>query len=112
MDELTGDWKFDDFLLFMLIYAASADLKITQDEKGLIISRFGDEWYSKMLTLFSDNTDFDNFMILHEFKDRFLEDNKNLDRVMDSIKEIFYADGEFSTNERNVEIAIKSILES
>ena len=112
MDEITNNWEFDDFLLFILIYAAFADLKITDDEKGLIISKFGEGRFNEKLNLFKNNTDFDNFMILHEFKDNFLEDNKNLDKVMNSVKEIFYADGDFSTNERNVEIAIKSILEN
>jgi hypothetical protein len=112
MDEQTGNWGFDDFLLFILIYAAFADLKITDDEKGLIIAKYGEGRFNEMLSLFKNNTDFDNFMILHEFKDNFLEDNENLDKVMKSVQEIFYADGDFSVNEKNVEIAIKSILDS
>lgn len=110
MEEIMKDWGYDDFIYFILIYAAFADMKISEEEENLIKFKTGDEKFHELKHMYENNTDFDNFMVLHEFKDQYIKNDVDLEKALTEIRNIFYADGEFSEGEKNVEIAVRTIL--
>jgi hypothetical protein len=111
VEEKIANWEYDDFLHFLLIHAASSDLNISDDEKKLIIETATEDKYHELLEFYQNNSDFENMLILHEFKDKYLNSPDKIDEVFTKVEDLFYADGEFSINEKNLNIALRMIFE-
>jgi len=111
MNEKIASWEYDHFMNFLLLHAASSDMEISNKEIDIIKSNMTEEQYNELVELYENNSDFENMLIIHEFKDRFLTSQDKIDEVLSKVEDLFYADGEFSTNERNLNIALKMIFE-
>jgi hypothetical protein len=111
MEEITKNWTYDDYLHFLLIHAAYSDLNIADEEKEHIVKTANAEKYEELLEFYRNNTDFENMLILHDFKDKFLDTDEKVADVFNKIEDLFYADGEYSINEKNLSIALRMIFE-
>ena len=111
MEEVIENWEYDDFLHFLLIHAALSDFEISDDEKDLIIKTATEDKYHELLEFYHKNSDFENMIIIHEFKERFLNSPEKIEEVFQKVDDLFYADGEFSINEKNLNITLKMIFE-
>lgn len=111
MEEKIKNWEYDDFLHFLLIHAAYSDMEISDKEKEMIKKTATEEKFDDLIDFYENNSDFENMLILHEFKDRHLTSQEKIDEVFNKVEDLFYADGEFSSNEKNLNIALKMIFE-
>ena len=57
----THNWSSDDFLCFMLLYAAHADQHFDPAEREAIVKRCGEATLEKMNAIFLDMDDFGRF---------------------------------------------------
>lgn len=111
MEENYENWSFDDFVLFLLVHAAASDLHISKEEEDHIKSKYTDEHYQEMRNLYKSHTDFDNMLIIHHFKDEVLTSDEEKQKVYDTVEELFHVDGEYSADERNLMVALKTIID-
>ncbi len=111
MEEKIANWEYDDFLNFLLIHAAFSDLEISFREKKMIKKTASEDKYQELLEFYKYNSDFENMLIIHEFKDKYLTSKEKIDEVLNKVEDLFYADGDFSTNEKNLNIALRMIFD-
>lgn len=111
MEEKIKDWSYEDFLHFLLIHCANSDMDVSENEMNMIKKTASEAKYAELSEFYDNNTDFENILILHEFKDRFLTDEDKIQEVFTKVEDLFYADGDFSINEKNLNIALRMIFE-
>lgn len=111
MEENFEDWSFEDFVLFLLVHAAASDLKITEEEEEHIINKYTKEHYNQMRELYKTHTDFDNMLIIHHLKDEILKTDEEKEKVYNNVEELFHVDGDYSADEKNLMVALKTILD-
>ena len=104
------DTTRDDFMTFILIYAAHVDLEFKAVEKEFIIKRFGKDCFARMNELFDQGTDYDNIQWIKEHKDRFIQSEDDKKALVASMVRLFSADGEFDLLERNMAAMINRLL--
>lgn len=100
------EYDFKDFVTYLMIYAAYSDLELTGDEKKFIIKKVGQHRYDKMDTLFQSQNDKEVIDFILKMKKIHVDKDGSKD-MLQILKDVFFADGEFSTLEQNVYLSLK-----
>jgi len=106
MTEITRN----EFMTFILIYAAHVDLEFKAVEKKFIIDRFGQDCFAKMNELFDQGNDYENIEWIKEHKEEFIKTDDDKKTLVASMVRLFSADGEFDLLERNMAAMINRLL--
>jgi replicative superfamily II helicase len=101
-----SEYSFQDFIAYLMIFAANSDLEFTDDEKEYIIKKVGRFEYEKMLTLFESHNDYESIEFILELKKVYV-DEEGHDDMMSLLKKVFFTDNEFSTLEQGVFLALQ-----
>jgi hypothetical protein len=110
MKDIYKNWNFDEFLNFIMYYAAMADYNVTPEEKDLIVRHLGNDKYNEVKVFHSQNSDYDNIRAIYYFKEKFCSDQANLQKVYSVVAEVFDADGVYNFYERNMKRALDMLL--
>jgi hypothetical protein len=98
-------YTFQDFIAYLMIFAANSDLEFTTDEKEYIINKVGRFQYEKMNTLFQSHSDYEAIEFILELKKEYVDADGNED-MLALLKRVFFTDNDFSTLEQNTLIAL------
>lgn len=102
--------EYQEFLAYLFLYGASADLVIKQKEEDLILERVGKESYEKAKSVFEDKSDYERLQVILSHKEKFYPDDEAKEKILDQLKELFMADKDFSVMEQNIFRILKRIL--
>jgi hypothetical protein len=61
-------WNFQEFSAFLMLYAASADLKVTSDEKEAILQKVNEESYEKIWKVYHSISDINKINLIISYK--------------------------------------------
>lgn len=100
------EYDFKDFVTYLMIYAAHSDLVLTDDEKIFITKKVGQHRFDKMATLFESQNDKEVIDFILKMKEIYVDKDGAKD-MLKILKEVFFADDEFSTLEQNVYLSLK-----
>lgn len=99
-----------EFLAYLFLYGASADLVIQKEEINLILERVGKERYEKALGLFEGKSDYERLQFILAHKEQHFSTPEEKEKLLSQLKEIFYADKDFSVMEQNIFRILQKIL--
>lgn len=105
-----SQYSFEDFIAYVMIYAAEADFVITEEERAHIIFKVGSEEFERMLLLFESNSDMQAIEFILAMEKRHVEKGAEGD-LMQVIRDVMFSDGEFDTLERNVFTALERLVQ-
>lgn len=100
-----AEYSFQDFIAYLMIFAANSDLEFTDEEKEYIIKKVGRFEYEKMLALFESHSDYQAIEFILNLKKVYVDPEGNED-MLSLLKRVFFTDNEFSTLEENTLIAL------
>lgn len=104
------DWNYTEFVTFLLIYAAHADVEFTDDERQHITAYAGPAVFEKMEAIFNDNTDIEVLQIIQSFKGVYYPTVAQKDELIARMIVLFEADGDHSHLEKNLTTFLKHLL--
>lgn len=104
----TVDYSLNDFLAYVMIYAADADFVITEDEEAHIRSVVGDNSYVQMLDLFDSHNDVETLDFISTLKKQYVDETSN-ESILKIVKEVFLVDGYFAASEKALYEALKHL---
>ena len=105
-----GSWSFDEFLAFLLIYASHADINFSKEEKDLILRKVTPETFEKMYNHFMKLTDYQALESILSYKDLYYATNGEKVHLFDELKDLFHADGEFSSLEKELLMFLERLM--
>jgi len=105
------EWNYDEFIAFVMLYAANADYEIVEDEKELIIGKVGEQEYKQLLKFASGNHDTENINIILELKKKYITTKEDLADLFDQINEVINADGVVNLYEKNMNNALHFLFD-
>jgi hypothetical protein len=109
---MSQDWIREDFLCYVLLYAASADLVIGEEEEDYIKSQVGDEAYAAIKKEFDHDNDAQRIHKIMNFSEGEDFDKEYCDIVLNDIDDLFLSDGNYSHWEKNIARALKRLMNS
>lgn len=95
-----SNYSFNDFLTYILIYAANIDAEYKSNEIEHIVHFYGDESFLKMSDVYDAHTDSESIEFLRSLKSEFSDETDFHQKVKDAIEEVFKADGDYSDIEK------------
>ena len=103
-------WNFEEFSAFLMLYAASADLKVTSDEKEAILQKVNEETFDEIWKEYHSMSDINKINIILSYKGLYFPTAERTNELLDLMKKEFMADGEFSLLEQNLMRILKKLL--
>ena len=110
MENLKIDWTKDEFLAYLLIYAAQANQVETKEEKEFIESRFGSKILKKIYKEINSDNDYQRIqkVMVYTYQNNYL--SQELDNLLKEIKELLLCDGRFDVTEQALYYYLKKIF--
>ena len=103
-------WNFQEFSAFLMLYAASADLKVTSDEKEAILKKVNEDTYEEIWKEYHSMSDINKINLILSYKGLYYPTAERTNELLDLIKTEFMADGEYSLLEKNLMRILKKLL--
>ena len=101
---------YQEFLAYLFLYGASADLVISDTEIQLILERVGRERFDKAKALFEGKSDYERLQFILAHKEAHFPTEEEKSKVLSQLKDLFYVDKEFSVMEQNFIRILQKIL--
>lgn len=108
--EYQTDWSRDELKAYVLLYCAHADIVESKAEKNMIIDKVGEEKYEVIHKEFDKDNDYQSIQKIQSTLDRFDYSKGEIEELFEEIKELFLADGEYETMERNIEMVLQHLF--
>ena len=101
----------DEFRVLVMLYAASIDSNIHQDEVDEILQKTDDTTYQKMKKAFQNMSDMEILTCIQKNKSQYLADDGERQQLFDDVKSIIAADGYHSAMENHLTRVLKKVLD-
>ncbi len=90
------DWTYDQFITFLLIHASYADLEFSESERQAILSKVDLNIFEEVNAFYNKLGEYECLDFIMSHKQQFIPNKEEKQKIMDTLSEHFYADGEVS----------------
>ncbi len=104
------NWNYEEFLCFLLIHSSYADMEFSNDEKVLIINKYGEETYHKMNNIYDDMGDYEKLETILKYKGVYYPTTDRKGEILNEIDKLFEADGNYSKLEKTQMLFLNKLL--
>ncbi|MBN1340811.1 MAG: hypothetical protein JXA03_15895 [Bacteroidales bacterium] len=103
-------WSKEDFLAYVLIYAAYADFEINPQEREFILKKVERDEFDKILKIYRKHSDIEKAETVRLLAARYCKDLEDKCQIRKDIIKLFFADKDYTIMEKNFFIVIKKIM--
>jgi hypothetical protein len=96
------EWNYDEFVTFVLLYASHVDMDFSEEERAKITERLPSATFDKMYATFQDMSDYEALQNILSYKGLYYPTPERKKELLDKIKLVFFADGDYSVMEREL----------
>jgi len=107
---MTVQLNYQEFLAFVLLYASHVDMEYSEDEKSMVKSLVSEKDYDKLFEEFNNMSDFSALQVIIDHKGLYYPTADRKAELLSKIKELFFADGEYSVMEQEVMHFLEKLL--
>ena len=107
---MKNNWSYNEFLAFALLYASHADIEYSREEKNVIESLVPNEKYKGLYDLFSGMSDYSALQAILSYKSQYFDTVDKKNNLLSKIKELFHADGHYSSIENEFYLFLEKLL--
>lgn len=100
------NWSENEFLTFIMLYAANMDAEYSDEEKSMIQKLLNKERYVNVRDVFRSLNDVQCINLITSFKGLYFPTNARTEEMLSKLDSLFESDGDYS----RVESACRSML--
>lgn len=104
------NWNYNEFVTFLLIYAAHADVDYSVDEQDFIKGMIDDASYQKIYGAFEGMTDIQVLNTIASYKGKYFPTSTQKQELIAKIEQLFRADGDYSSMEKTLKLFLDHLL--
>lgn len=108
----TIDWTRDELVAYILLFAANSDFKENNKERNVIISLVDMNTFQEIHDEFDSDNDYQGIKKIMASLEQHNYEKDDIDILMEDIKVLFFSDGEFNINERNMFKCLERLFKS
>jgi hypothetical protein len=106
----TQEYTYEEFVSFLLIYAAHADVEYTEREQAFIKAKVSEASYEKVYSDFNSMTDIKVLQLIESYKDQYYSTPEQKTKLMGHVQALFDADGNYSSMEKTLKLFLDHLL--
>ncbi|HOE04350.1 MAG TPA: hypothetical protein PLZ52_03970 [Bacteroidales bacterium] len=110
MENIENTWTYEEFLAYVLFYAANADLEIKPEEREYIIEKVDTKIYSSIKKEFGKDNDYWQLEKIRSYCSANLKTAECREKLYADIEALLASDGKYSSIEKNFFNALKKVL--
>ncbi len=110
MSNSSTHWSKNELQAYILLYCANANFTESPEEIALIKSKVDAKNYKEIHKEFDNDNDYQSIEKIIDAVDRLNLSDKQIDKMIMEIKELFMADGDFDAAEKALFSGLKHIL--
>ncbi len=107
---MNPDWDKEQFLAYVLLYAAFADLQLDPSEEDYIQEKVGKSEYDEVKKEFIADSDKDKAYKIIAYSQGEDFDNEYVQMVLNDMDDLFLADGEYTHWEKAIKRALMRLM--
>ncbi len=111
MSDFSTNWNKKELSAYILLYCANANFSETEEEIEMIRSKVDAGDYKSIRKEFQKDNDFQSISKIKEAVKRLGYSATQIDALIDEIKSMFLADGNFDQSEKTLFFGLKKLLE-
>ena len=110
MEDIKLSWTKDEFLAYLIIYAAQINQIETEEEKEFIESRFDSKTLEKIYKEINSDNDYQRIqkVMVYTYQNNYL--SQDLDDLLHEIKELLLCDGRFDATEQALYLYLEKMF--
>lgn len=108
--KINPDWDKEQFLTFVLLYAAFADLQITEEEEEFISSKTSADDYADVKKTFMSHSDMERAQMISSYSEEEEFDSEYAQIIKNDMEDLFLSDGEYTQWEKNIGRALVRLM--
>lgn len=106
----TIDWTYNDYLTYLLLFAAREDYEVDKEEIDWIINRVGEEEYLKVNEIFKQHEETEHLEVIQNLGKEYCQDGDCKEKILADLKQLFISNGKFSDLEQVLFIGLRKLL--
>lgn len=110
MEKPVESWSYNDFMAFLLMYAASADFQLADEEKEMLFSKVDLKDYRHVHRLFERQNDYQRLETIRSFRGRYYKNEADREKLLKELKDMFLADNRYDSVEKGFFMGLRRIL--
>jgi thiosulfate/3-mercaptopyruvate sulfurtransferase len=100
----------NEFMMYLLLYAAHADFKLTEEEKSLITSTACNNTYSNVFRQFEQDNDYARLNTILSYRQQYYPKEDDVERVLAAVARLLGCDDKVTLQERYFFKRLKQLL--
>ena len=104
------NWTKNELVAYILLYAANSDFSESNDERNIIISKVDMNQFQRIHKEFENDNDYQSIQKIINGIEAHNYSKDDISELMVDLKAMFFADGEFDTQEQSMFLLLKKIL--
>ena len=97
-----NQWTKEEFLVYLMLYAANIDGKITAKEQKIICGKVGQTMYGEVFETFETHNDSVCIQNILGYKEKYLNATEDVKKIIEEMTGIFMEDGKISNTEQHI----------
>jgi hypothetical protein len=103
-------WSSEEFIAFVLLYAAEADMECTDEERAYIKTGIDDAHLDVVEATYTKLSDFERISVIKSYHPQYFATPEQKSELLKKVEGLFQADGEFDILEHNMYRMLQKIL--
>lgn len=104
------NYNYQEFLAFVLLYAAHVDIEYSIEEEEKIKALVSNKSYANIYDDFNNMSDYAALQRIINYKGLYYPTTERKEELLSKIKELFYSDGDFSKMEKELLVFLNKML--
>ena len=89
-----------EFLVYVAIHAAYADMRLSDNEVHQIILKFGEDIFYRVKDLYESHSEYENLKTISTLKEKYYPGEQGTQLILNHMMETFNADGDYNRMEK------------
>ena len=106
----TANWTKDDYKGFVLLYAASVDAEVREEELDMIKGILGEERTKKLQKGVSKLSDYEYLQLIEDLRPTYFPGSEGKAQLLGEVVALFKSDGDYSQFEQVIARNLKRLL--
>jgi uncharacterized tellurite resistance protein B-like protein len=103
-------WTHDEFMAYLLFYAANADMECTDEERKMILDTIPEGHLPEVESEYNRLSDFERLKVIQLYKTNHYPSSQQKEELIEAVKKLCNADGEYDIMERNMVMMLGRLL--
>ncbi|MFO7723805.1 MAG: hypothetical protein R6V49_11345 [Bacteroidales bacterium] len=111
MNNKKTNWNENEFRIYLLLYAAYCDMKLSEEEKSLIISKSLEDEYQIASKQFEEDNDYERVKTILSFREKYYPSMKDIDSLLKEVAALLGCNDIVTMQERYFFKRLKQLLQ-